>query len=414
MATSIRTTDHDEAVPGRGDRLARHLSGPGIAVILSLAARLRRGRLTIVLPDSRVRVFQGQEPGPEATLEIRRGRLARRYLTAGGLGFAESFVDGDWDTPDLVRLLLLLDLNADAWSGYYGSFACRLAGRLGHALRANHRRGSRRNIRAHYDLGNAFFAAWLDPTMLYSSAYFAAGEEDLGRAQIEKCRRLARRIELGADQTLLEIGSGWGAFAILAAREFGARVTSITISREQHELARRRVFEEGLGERVEIRFEDYRDVAGRFDRIASIEMMEAVGEAYWPTFFGKLRERLAPGGIAGLQVITVADRHFEAYRQSPDFIQRYIFPGGMLPSPRALARAYGAAGLQEVEREAFGRHYARTLGHWHARFQAAWQDIARQGFDERFKRIWTYYLAYCEAGFRSGSIDVVQTALRPS
>lgn len=385
----------------------------GLALLVQLLSRVQRGSLELRLPDGTARHFEGGESGPHAVLVLNNGRVARRYITNGSLGFAESYIDGDWDTPDLATLLELLDRNADAWSEHYlGRAWTRLVNRLRHLGRANTRRGSRRNIHAHYDLGNAFFEAWLDPTMTYSSAIFTPETTDLETAQRVKYRSLAERIGLAPGQRLLEIGSGWGGFAVTAAKEFGAKVTSITISRAQAEYARARVFKEGLAEQVEILLQDYRDVKGRFDRIASIEMFEAVGEKYWPTYFKLLSERLAPDGRAGLQLITVADRYFETYRRNVDFIQAYIFPGGMLPSPSALARETARAGLVAVDEHSFGASYARTLGLWAEQFQTAWPRIRELGFDERFRRIWLYYLAYCEAGFRTGTINVVQTALR--
>lgn len=387
-------------------------AGPLLRRLVDRMARLRRGTLKLVLPDGSVLLLRGGEPGPSAELHARSARLALRTLLGGSVGFAESYLAGEWDSPDLAATLELFERNMDAWGGgYYGSGALALLRRARHALRANSRTGARRNIRAHYDLGNAFFAAWLDPTMLYSSALFEDGVEDLETAQLAKCRHLARMIGLGPGHHMLEIGSGWGAFAILAAREFGARVTSLTISRAQAEHARRRVQEAGLADRVEIRLQDYRDTSGRFDRIASIEMLEAVGEAYWPVFFGRLRDRLAPGGVAGLQLISIADAWFDSYRANPDFIQTYIFPGGMLPSPAVLARQYRAAGLVPTAERAFGADYARTLALWRSRFEAAWPELRAQGLDERFRRLWRYYLAYCETGFRAGSIDVRQVRL---
>ncbi len=417
METSRIGTTMETSSAGRaGDRLSPPVrpasGGPLLRRLVERIGTLRRGSLRLVLPDGTVRLLRGTEPGPSADLEIHSARLAVRTLLGGSVGFAESYLAGEWDSSDLVALLELFDRNADAWGGsYYGSRALALLRRLRHALRANSRPMARRNIRAHYDLGNEFFAAWLDPTMLYSSALFEDGAEDLEAAQLAKCRHLARLIELRPGHRLLEIGSGWGAFAILAAREFGARVTSLTISPAQAEYARRRVQEAGLADRVEIRLEDYRDTRGRFDRIASIEMLEAVGEAYWPVFFARLRDRLEPGGIAGLQLITIADRWFEAYRSNPDFIQTYIFPGGMLPSPSVLSRQYHAAGLVPIAERCFGADYARTLALWRARFEAAWPDLRGRGFDERFRRLWRYYLAYCETGFRTGSIDVRQVRL---
>jgi cyclopropane-fatty-acyl-phospholipid synthase len=398
-----------------GRSLSSFADRRGVNLVLRLAGGLHCGSLEIELPDGTRRLFQGTEDGPHATLRLRNGRLARRYLAGGSLGFAEGYIDGDWDTPDLAALLALLSLNEQAWGdGYFGSLWHRCVRRVQHLLRPNTRGGSRRNIYAHYDLGNEFFAAWLDPSMTYSSALFAEGVEDLEAAQKAKYRNLAQEIAVGPGQRVLEIGSGWGGFAVTAAKEFGARVTSITVSRAQAEYARARVFKEGLNEQVEIRLQDYRDVTGGFDRIASIEMFEAVGERFWPAYFRTLRERLLPGGTAGLQLITIADRYFDAYRRNVDFIQAYIFPGGMLPSPAALDREAARAGLTRTSEIGFGESYARTLALWNHRFQAAWPTIVVLNFDERFRRIWTYYLAYCEAGFRTRSIDVVQTVLRPT
>ena len=392
------------------------LTGRGeLAVILRMAERLRRGTLEIVLPDGARSRFEGAEPGPHGVLRLHNGRVARRYLASGGLGFAEGYIEGDWDTPNLAALLELLCVNDDMYGeGYLGAFWHRWLQRARHALRANTRSGSRRNIHAHYDLGNEFFAAWLDPTMTYSSALFADGAEDLEAAQRVKYRNLASEMAVGPGLRLLEIGSGWGGFAVTAAKEFGAKVTSITVSRAQAEYARARVFREGLAEQVEILLQDYRDVKGRFDRIASIEMFEAVGERFWPPSFRTIRERLQPGGAAGLQLITIADRYFEAYRRNIDFIQAYIFPGGMLPSPAALDREVARAGLTRTSEVGFGLSYARTLALWNERFQAAWPRLRDLGFDERFRRIWTYYLASCEASFLTGSTDVIQTVLRPA
>jgi cyclopropane-fatty-acyl-phospholipid synthase len=283
--------------------------------------------------------------------------------------------------------------------------------RLWHRLHDNTRRGSRRNIAHHYDLGNAFYERWLDPSMTYSSAVFEREDDDLRAAQEAKYRRLARMMDLAPEQRVLEIGCGWGGFAEVAAKEFGARVTAITVSREQLDFARRRIQREGLAERVEARFVDYRDVEGRFDRVASIEMFEAVGERHWPVYFGKVRDVLEPGGRAALQIITIADRWFEGYRRGVDFIQRYIFPGGMLPSMEALHRQWERAGLALDRAEFHGQHYARTLAEWNRRFQSAWHELEPMGFDRRFKRMWEFYLAYCEAGFRTGSTDVLQAAL---
>lgn len=382
--------------------------------LLALATAIRVGSLTVVLPDGSVRRFVGAEPGPAGTWVVRRDRVARRFLIGGTLGFCEAYLDGDWSSPDIASLFEVTLRNEQALTEL-------LAGRrwfqalqyIGHLLRPNSRRGSRRNIAHHYDLGNRFYETWLDETMTYSSAVFAhpGADEPLSEAQLRKYREIASRLELEPHHHVLEIGCGWGGFAEFAAAQVGARVTAITISREQHVFASRRVQKAGLGDRVEVRLVDYREVSGRYDRVASVEMFEAVGEAYWPVFFCTLRDRLVCGGRAALQVITIADQHFDSYRRGADYIQKYIFPGGMLPSATALRREIVAAGLEWRDATGFGAHYARTLAAWQERFQKAWPDLATMGFDERFKRMWEQYLYYCEAGFKAGSIDVLQVAL---
>lgn len=391
------------------------LTSPWLRLIVGIGERLEHGSLGITLPDGRSRMFRGARPGPEGAIRLHSMRAIRRLVTGGGLGFAEAYLDGDWDSPSLGQTLELLAINGAAYEErYYGSLGPRLLARLAHLCHPNTRRGSRRNIHTHYDLGNRFYASWLDPTMTYSAARFETPEQPLEAAQRTKFVDLARRIGLASDHRLLEIGCGWGSFAEFAAREVGARVTAITISKEQHAYAAERIRSAGLNERIEVRLQDYRDLTGRFDRIVSIEMLEAVGERHWPVFFGKLQESLVPGGIAGLQVITIADRFFEAYRRGADFIQRHVFPGGMLPSPGALDAQFARAGLDKIDQQTFGPDYARTLAVWNRNFQRAWPKLRRDGFDDRFKPLWDYYLAYCEAGFRAGFIDVAQIALRRS
>lgn len=387
-----------------------------LRLLVSVLRRIRRGRLTLVLPDTSQIAFAGAETGPAATLIVRNPRFVRRALLGGNIGFAEAYMDGDWETPDLAALLELICINDSIEDVHYPQRLSLLVNRLWHWLRPNSRRGSKRNIAAHYDLGNEFYRRWLDPSMTYSSAVFPAAEAtaaspDLTQAQNNKYRLICEKLALAPGQRVLEIGCGWGGFATFAAREFGAKVTAITVSKEQLAYAQARIQREGLGDKVEARFIDYRDLSGNFDRIASIEMFEAVGEKYWPAFFGKVRENLAPGGRAALQIITIADTWFDRYRRGVDFIQRYIFPGGMLPSPTALERETRRAGLILETQEYFGLHYARTLALWNQSFQRAWGDIAPLGFDTRFKRMWEFYLAYCEAGFRARTIDVTQVAL---
>jgi cyclopropane-fatty-acyl-phospholipid synthase len=278
-------------------------------------------------------------------------------------------------------------------------------------MHGNSRAGARRNIRAHYDLGNAFYARWLDAGMTYSSARFEHPGQPLAEAQHHKYATLARQIGLEARHHVLEIGCGWGAFAEFAAKEIGARVTALTISRAQHDFTAKRLFDAGLADRAQVRLQDYRDVSGSFDRVASIEMFEAVGEAYWPAYFAKIREVLEFGGRAGLQIITIRDELFRTYRVRSDFLRKYIFPGGMLPSERRLREEVERAGLEWKNIARFGQNYADTLAQWAARFEEAWDEIKGAGFDERFRRLWNFYLGYCEAGFRAQRTDVVQLSL---
>jgi cyclopropane-fatty-acyl-phospholipid synthase len=373
------------------------------------------GQLTFVLPSGREVRVEGDKPGPDARLIVNDFRFLSRVLSAGDIGFGEGFMAGEWDTPDLSELLEAFTVNLDRLRTLLeGSLAYRVVNAMAHALRRNSRAGSKRNILAHYDLGNAFYSRWLDPSMTYSSARYERPGQPLGEAQRNKYASLARQIELGPDNHVLEIGCGWGGFAEFAAGEVGAKVTGITISPAQHEFARKRMFEAGLADRADIRLVDYRDVTGQFDRVASIEMFEAVGEEYWPTYFGKIRDVLAPGGRAGLQIITIRDELFEQYRKRADFIQKYVFPGGMLPSETRLKEETARAGLEWRDIVHFGQNYADTLAEWARRFESAWEDIRSLGFDERFRRLWRFYLGYCEAGFRTERTNVVQLSLGKS
>jgi cyclopropane-fatty-acyl-phospholipid synthase len=367
------------------------------------------GSLRLRWPDGVETVTAGAAPGPQAVLHLHRWRAVRRALLGGALGLAEAYLDGDWDSPDIASVIEFgAHLQRAGHLKRRPSLPQRWLDRLRHRGNANTRAKARANIAAHYDLGNTFYQQWLDETLTYSSAIFERAGQPLDEAQHNKYRRLLALLAPPPDGRLLEIGCGWGQFACLAAKEAGVKVTAITLSKEQHDFARRRVFAEGLAERVSVELCDYRDVKGRFDRIASIEMIEAVGEAYWPVFFAKLAESLAPGGRAALQAITIDEALFPRYRRSADFIQKHVFPGGMLPSAAALRSEGERAGLAWLGAEGFGSHYAETLAAWRRRFHAAWDRIAALGFDERFRRLWTYYLAYCEGGFRAGNIDVRQ------
>ncbi|MBU6318539.1 MAG: cyclopropane-fatty-acyl-phospholipid synthase family protein [Alphaproteobacteria bacterium] len=372
-----------------------------------LLVRLKKGCLDIVFRDGRTYRFEGGEPGPSGEIIVHDPSFAGRVLSRGDIGFAEAFMAGKFDTPDLAAVLEYFTQNFEsAGKLAVGDRLTHFISAVRHAFRANTKKGSRRNILAHYDLGNDFYARWLDPSMTYSSAIFREPSQSLEDAQQDKYRAIATRLDLKPGMKVLEIGSGWGGFAEVAARDFGAEVTSITISDAQHDYARDRMARNGLSDRVSIKMCDYRDVTGAFDAVASIEMFEAVGEKFWPQYFGKVAEALKPGGKAALQIITIDEQEFENYRARPDFIQRYIFPGGMLPSIERIAKESARAGLGCEVAQLFGQSYARTLADWQTRFEREWDAIRTQGFDERFRRLWLYYLGYCQAGFRSGRIDV--------
>jgi cyclopropane-fatty-acyl-phospholipid synthase len=400
------------AVVGPDDPELRRAPAAFRTVLKISAENWEYGRLTFVLPSGREVRVEGDKPGPDARLIVNDFRFLSRVLSAGDIGFGEGFMAGEWDTPDLSELLEAFTVNLDRLQRLLeGGPLLRVLNGVVHALHRNSRTGSRRNILAHYDLGNAFYSRWLDPSMTYSSARFERPGQPLREAQRNKYASLARQLELGPANHVLEIGCGWGGFAEFAAGEIGAKVTGITISPSQYEFARRRLFEAGLAEKADIRLVDYRDVEGQFDRVASIEMFEAVGEEYWPTYFGKIRDVLAPGGRAGLQIITIRDELFAHYRQRADFIQKYVFPGGMLPSETRLKEETARAGLEWRDIVRFGQNYADTCAEWARRFENAWEDIRGLGFDERFRRLWRFYLGYCEAGFRTERTNVVQLSL---
>jgi len=390
-----------------------HHVPPLAKAVLRIALKIYWGDLTVVLPDGQSIHYAGVEPGKSGILVVKDYKFARMLLTSGGAGMGEAYMDGLWDSPDLASMLEVVATNAEHIREYFmGRGWGRFVGRLAHLLNRNSKSGSKRNIEAHYDLGNAFYKQWLDPTMTYSSAKFADDDQNLSDAQWNKYRSLAEQIDLRPEHHVLEIGCGWGGFAEFAASEIGCRVTGVTISKEQLEFAQKRMADKGLSDKVDILYKDYRDIEGQFDRVVSIEMFEAVGEEYWPSFFAKVHDVLKSGGQAGLQIITIADDLFEDYRKSADFIQRYIFPGGMLPSPSALASQVKNVGLEWKDNINFGKDYAHTLHIWRDRFQEAWPTIQPLGFDERFRRMWHMYLGYCEAGFSAGTVDVTQLTLR--
>jgi cyclopropane-fatty-acyl-phospholipid synthase len=369
--------------------------------------RMAFGRLALRLPSGETLHAAGPGPGPEAVLILRDWRALRRMVLQGDIGFAEGYLAGEWTTPDLVALMRLATLNSPALDGLAeGGAAHRLLNRLRHWRRGNSRRGSRRNIVSHYDLGNEFFAHWLDPTMLYSSALWRDSTDTLELAQKAKLARIVELLNLGGGERILEIGFGWGALAVHLAQAGATEVTGLTLSPSQLDFARARCAREAPGDAIDLRLQDYRDVQGTYDRVVSIEMIEAVGEAWWPAYFGKIAEVLKPGGTALIQAITIDEPRFDDYRARPDFIQRFIFPGGFLPTRTIIAEQAARAGLRLAKVENFGLSYARTLAEWRTRFEVRWPQISALGFDEKFRRLWTYYLCYCEAGFREDATDV--------
>jgi cyclopropane-fatty-acyl-phospholipid synthase len=382
--------------------------------VFRLLKNLRVGTLDLQHPDgTQARFGSGAEP--RAAMRLEDWRVCSAALKSGDIGFAESWIAGSWHTPDLVALLKLFIANREAVEEVtYGTWFGRLAYRIKHLLNRNSRSGSKKNIHAHYDIGNPFYRLWLDETMNYSSALFNG---DLGQpmpqAQHAKVRRALEECRLLPGQRLLEIGCGWGALAEAAAKDFKARVTGVTLSSEQLAYAQERQRKAGVSERVDLRLQDYRDIADEpFDAIASIEMFEAVGQEYWASYFATLSSKLKPGGRACIQSITIRDDLFERYVAGTDFIQQYIFPGGLLPSASAFKAEAAKVGLEVVNELAFGSDYAETLRRWRVDFLRQEGAVLQQGFDTRFLRIWEFYLAYCEAAFATGNTNVVQFTLR--
>ncbi|WP_404815021.1 class I SAM-dependent methyltransferase [Celeribacter naphthalenivorans] len=384
--------------------------------VFAVAQEMARGQLDFALPDGRVFRASGQAPGPVARLDVKSDDVFARLIREGDLGFCEDYLDGGWSTPDLMAFMDLLHAgNDDLYDGFPGMAFVRAYERMRHWMNSNTRRQAKKNISYHYDLGNAFYGLWLDETMTYSSALFETGQESLGAAQIAKYKSMVDEMGVKPGDHVLEIGCGWGGFAEYAAGERGLKVTGLTISEEQFRFAAQRIQKAGLSERVQLKLQDYRDETAQYDGIASIEMFEAVGEKYWPVYFGKIRECLKADAQATLQIITLQDKRFETYRKGVDFIQKYIFPGGMLPSPTVLREEIGKAGLKTVKSREFGESYSITLRRWYETFNAKWDEIEAMGFDDRFRRMWNFYLTSCAATFHGGNCDVTQiTIAHPS
>ena len=411
IQTATRSAPH----PATG--LALPASAPPSArALFALLRRLRVGTLDVQLPDGQqMRFGSGAAGEPHAAVRLHNWQVCGAALRAGDIGFAESFIAGDWAANDLVALLSLFIANREAVeSVVYGTWWGNLIHRARHLLNRNSRAGSKRNIHAHYDLGNAFYRLWLDPTMSYSSAWFNGKlAQSTANAQQAKMRRALTECQLQPGDRVLEIGCGWGGLAECAARDFGAQLTGITLSAEQLAFGQQRLADAGLADLVRLRFQDYRDIAdGPYDAIVSIEMFEAVGREYWASYFKTLHDQLKPGGRACIQSITIDDALFERYVAGTDFIQQYIFPGGLLPCPSAFRAEAAKAGLVVDNELCFGPDYAETLRRWRQDFLHQDAQVRGLGFDTRFMRTWEFYLAYCEAAFASGSTDVMQFTLR--
>jgi cyclopropane-fatty-acyl-phospholipid synthase len=386
------------------------------AQVFDVISKMKRGRMDFVLPDGRTFRWEGKQAGHVAVLNIHHPDLFARLVREGDLGFCEAYMEKWWDTPDLMAFLdLVHEEENDVFDSFPGQSLVRAYERLRFWLQSNTKKQAKKNISYHYDLGNDFYGLWLDDTMTYSSAKFETGQEDLEKAQIQKYASMVDEMGAKEGDHVLEIGCGWGGFAEYAAKERGLKVTCLTISKEQYKYAVERIEKAGLSDRVTFKLQDYRDEQGQYDGIASIEMFEAVGERYWPTYFETLKRCLRPGKNATLQIITVTDKRWDVYRKGVDFIQKYIFPGGMLPSPTVLRQQVERAGLDVKRSIEFGESYSITLRRWYDTFNDKWDQVASMGFDDRFRRMWNFYLASCAATFHSRNCDVTQiTVSRPA
>lgn len=381
--------------------------------VFEAATQMRNGILDFKMPDGRIFRAKAKGQGPVAQLDIHNGDVFARLIREGDLGFSDAYLDGWWSTPDLMAFMDLLHAdNDELYDGFPGMSLVRAYERMRFWLQSNTKRQAKKNISYHYDLGNKFYSEWLDDTMTYSSAKFVTGQESLEKAQTAKYASMVDQMGVKPGDHVLEIGCGWGGFAEYAAKERGLRVTGLTISKEQLKYAQDRIERAGVADRVELKLQDYRDETGHYDGIASIEMFEAVGEKYWPVYFNTVRDRLKPGRQATLQIITIQDKRYEIYRKSVDFIQKYIFPGGMLPSPTVLRQEVQKAGLSVVGSIEFGESYSQTLRRWHDAFNDRWGAIMTMGFDDRFRRMWNFYLCSCAATFHSGNCDVTQITIK--
>ncbi len=385
-------------------------------IALRLLTSLTKGSLMLTLPGGEMLRIGDPNASVQATLRVQNADMFRKSILYGDVGFGESYVDGDWDTDSITNFISWWILNYEnnpSLSGSKRKFSpmglLQLFDRMTHLFRSNTKSGSKKNIAEHYDLSNDFYSLWLDPSMTYSSAYFESGASTLEEGQREKYDQLCRKLRINEHDHVLEIGSGWGGFAVYAAKQYGCRITTITISKEQYHFAKRRIEREGVADRVEIKLMDYRDLTGQYTKIVSIEMLEAVGHEFLETFFRKCQQVLAPNGLMGLQVITSPDARYDEFRTGVDWIQKHIFPGTLLPSIAAMNTAVNKTGEMHLfDLKDFGTDYAKTLSLWREAFNKKIGQIKELGFDNRFIRKWNYYLSYCEAGFAMRNISVVQ------
>ncbi len=383
------------------------------AVAFHQLSKISKGALDIALPDGRVFQIKAENVGPNARVDILNPDVFSRLAREGDMGFSDAYLEGWWTSPDLQAFLdLVFANNREVGHGFPGGFLVQYYERFFHWLRGNSKTQARKNISYHYDLGNEFYGKWLDETMTYSSALFKTGQEDMAKAQMQKYELLCDEMGMAKGNHLLEIGCGWGGFAEYAAGTRGAQMTCLTISQEQHDFAKERMFKAGLADKVDVVMRDYRDEKNTYDGIASIEMFEAVGETYWPTYFNAVHDRLKPGANASLQIITIDNELFPQYRKTVDFIQKHVFPGGMLPSPNALRQQVEQAGMKYIKSVEFGESYSITLRRWYETFNAAWPEITNASFDQRFKNMWDFYLTSCAAGFHYGTTDVTQVTIQ--
>ncbi len=383
------------------------------ARVFDLVGKLNSGRVDFILPDGRRFRAEGSKPGPVAEVTINNPDVFARLVREGDLGFCDAYLDGWWTTPDLQAFMDFIHAdNDDMYDGFPGMALVRAWEKARFWFQSNTKRQALKNISYHYDLGNDFYSLWLDETMTYSSALFNTSQESLEKAQIAKYASMVDQMGVKPGDHVLEIGCGWGGFAEYAAKERGLKVTGLTISKEQLEYAQKRIKSKGLSDKVNLKLQDYRDETGVYDGVASIEMFEAVGEKYWPVYFDKIKQCLKPGKQATLQIITIQDARWEVYRKSVDFIQKYIFPGGMLPSPSVLRKEVHKAGLSVQHSIEFGKSYSQTLRRWFEVFNNKWDNISAMGFDDRFRRMWNFYLTSCAATFESGNCDVTQITLQ--